>query len=57
MTSVSIGEVIAIIFIYLTPLIPLSFEGEGELFFEEGLCPSWTPFNLLRALPLQATLY
>jgi len=32
-TSVSIGEVIDIVFIYLTPLIPLSFEGEGEEFF------------------------
>jgi hypothetical protein len=25
-----------ILFIYLTPLIPLSFKGEGELFIKEG---------------------
>jgi len=25
--------------IYLTPLIPLSFEGEGEMVLEEGLTP------------------
>jgi hypothetical protein len=56
-TSVSIGEVIDIVFIYLTPLIPLSFEGEGEEFFEEGLRPSWTPCNVSRVSPLQATLY
>jgi hypothetical protein len=37
MVSGSIGEVI---FIYLTPLIPLSYQGEGEEFFEEGLRPS-----------------
>jgi hypothetical protein len=27
-------------FIYLTPCIPLSFEGEGEDILEEGLRPS-----------------
>jgi len=25
--------------IYLTPLIPLSFQGEGEIFLKEGLTP------------------
>jgi len=27
------------LFIYLTPCIPLSFKGEGELVFEEGAKP------------------
>jgi hypothetical protein len=35
-------------FINLTPLDPLSFEvqGEGEMFFQEGLAPPFTPQSL-----------
>jgi len=30
---------VSILVIYLTPLIPLSFKGEGEVVFLKGLCP------------------
>jgi hypothetical protein len=30
---------LAYYFIYLTPLFPLSFEGEGEEVFERGFAP------------------
>jgi len=32
-----------IFIIYLTPCIPLSFKGEGELNRKRGFHPSWTP--------------
>jgi hypothetical protein len=38
--SASIGDVM---FIYLTPLIPLSFKGEGEVNFEGGKPLQSTP--------------
>jgi len=36
------NEKILIVLIHLTPLIPLSFEGEGEV-MEEGRSPSKNP--------------
>jgi len=36
------------IIIYLTPLIPLSFKGEGEVWVERGFAPLGLPiFSLL----------
>jgi hypothetical protein len=35
-------------FLHLTPLIPLSFEGEGESFFKKrGFAPLKHPFNVV----------
>ena len=37
---------VQVIYIYLTPCIPLSYQGEGEEFCEEGLAPlSDSPFK------------
>jgi len=40
----------------LTPLIPLSFEGEGEVFWKEGLAPLKLPARGVVVLSLIVTI-
>ena len=42
------SEVLSMVYINLTPCIPLSFEGEGEVVVKRGYAPLWLPSILLR---------